>query len=348
MFAQFEFPELQRLRKRPFSYSSDWCGSETPRPPKRQQQLPPSPSTLGHSPDRVSRPSHPQDLPLTPPEPSRFSEKREFDDNNPAPNSPNKRRIEEWLRSTRSRRKSCPPRLELKVPDSDKGQPTLTRKGSCPLPPETSNPDRGNGLRRLIELLQDMSQSQQQSQKQSLRASSIASSRNARSITSHPDYQSVLRNNCIHINHIREKIPPELREFLNSSIIKQRSEPLTPGAITEAVQTTIEIRVRVRVQGLQTHIQQVSLKHYGATRPRYQDFLKAAVSQALVVPKAPRRCARVVDVLVVARPVRHSYPMLPISCQKLSGTIIISVKLGCVSETVSDCGVRFTGTHSSR
>ncbi|KAK1093105.1 hypothetical protein LTR48_003005 [Friedmanniomyces endolithicus] len=234
MFAQFEFPELQRLRKRPFSHSSDGCGPETPRPPKRQQQLPPSPSTLGHSLDRVSRPSHPQDLPLTPPEPSRFSEKREFGDDNPAPNSPNKRRIEEWLSSTRSRRKSCPPRLELKVPDSDKGQPTLARK-------ETSGPDRGNGLRPLIELLQDMSQSQQQSQTQSFGAGSVASGRNARSVTSHPDYRSVLRNNCIHIDHTGKKIPPELREFLDSSIIKQRSEPLTPEAIAEAVQTAIEI-----------------------------------------------------------------------------------------------------------
>ncbi|KAK0951679.1 hypothetical protein LTS16_026040 [Friedmanniomyces endolithicus] len=86
-----------------------------------------------------------------------------------------------------------------------------------------------------------MSQSQQQSQKQSFGAGSVTSGRNARSVTSHPDYRSVLRNNCIHIDHTGKKIPPELREFLDSSIIKQKSEPLTPEAIAEAVQTAIEI-----------------------------------------------------------------------------------------------------------
>ncbi|KAK0887583.1 hypothetical protein LTR02_017097 [Friedmanniomyces endolithicus] len=86
-----------------------------------------------------------------------------------------------------------------------------------------------------------MSQSQQQSQKQSFGAGSITSGRNARSVTYHPDHRSILRNNRRHIDHTGKKIPPELREFLDSSILKQQSEPLTPEAIAEAVQTAIEI-----------------------------------------------------------------------------------------------------------
>ncbi|KAK0263591.1 hypothetical protein LTR35_017520 [Friedmanniomyces endolithicus] len=241
MSPQGEYPELERLRKRSLPHSFDGCDSENPRPPKRHQQLPPTPSTPSHSLDRFFRPSPPEDVPLKPPEPSQFSKKRRFEDDNPAPNPQNKRRVEDWLRSTRPRRKSCPARLELKVPDSDKGQRTLARSDSCPPRPQTSDPDPGNGQRPLLEVLQEMSQSQQQSQKQSCGAGSITSGRNARSVTYHPDYRSTLRNNRIHIDHTGKKIPPELREVLDSSILKQQSEPLTAEAIAEAVQTAIEI-----------------------------------------------------------------------------------------------------------
>ncbi|KAI4169336.1 MAG: hypothetical protein LQ346_008974 [Caloplaca aetnensis] len=72
-------------------------------------------------------------------------------------------------------------------------------------------------------------------------AGSSTSGRNARSVTSHPDYRSTLRNNGIYIDHTGVKIPQELREFLDSNILKQQSDPLTPDAIAEAVNTAIEI-----------------------------------------------------------------------------------------------------------
>ena len=239
MHPLIECPKFERLHKRSFSHSFDECDSKSLRPAKRHQQLPPTPRTSSHSLDKVTRPSRPQDAPLTLPESSQFSRKRKFEDHNPAPNTRNKRRIEDWLQSTRSRRKSCPPRVELKDRDTDKGQYASARRHSCPPRPEISEPDAVKGQRPLLEVLQEMSQSQ--SQKQSFGAGSVTSGRNARSVTSHPDYRSILRNNGIYIDHTGAKIPQELREFLDSSILKQQSDPLTPEAIAEAVNTATEI-----------------------------------------------------------------------------------------------------------
>ncbi|KAK5117594.1 hypothetical protein LTR62_005016 [Meristemomyces frigidus] len=205
-----EVSEPERLHKRSFSHSSDRCDSKSPPLPKRHQQLP-IPSTPGHS------------LELSP------------------KYTGIKGRVEDWLQSTRSRRKSCPARLEGKDPDFQKLQRTLARSDSCPSQPETSNADAGDGQRPLLEVLREMSRSRQQSQKQSFGASSITSGHNARSVTGNPDYRSVLRNNGIHMDHTGKKIPPELQSFLDSSIFKPRSEPLTPEAIVDAVQTAMEI-----------------------------------------------------------------------------------------------------------
>ena len=222
----------------------DQCDYESLRPTKHRQQLPPSPPTSSHSPDKVPRLSHPQNAPLTSQEPLQSPKKRRWEEDNCAPYSDSKkRRIEDWIRSTRSRRENCPPRIELKDPVTEKGQYASAPRDSCPPRLETNDLDAGRGSRPLLEVLQEMSQSQSQSQsqKQSLGAGSVTSGRNARSTTSHLDYRSILRNNCVHIDHTGERIPPELRAFLDSSIIKQQSEPLSPEAIAEAVKAAIEI-----------------------------------------------------------------------------------------------------------
>ncbi|KAL8900922.1 MAG: hypothetical protein Q9207_005455 [Kuettlingeria erythrocarpa] len=197
MHFHIECPEFNQHLKRSFSGFFDGRDSDSLQPSKRHEQLPPTLLTPRYSLDKLPPPSCPQEAPLTPPESSRSLRKRKFEDNHSALNTPTKRRIGDWLRSTR---------------------------------PQISDPD---AQRPLLDVLQEMSQG--------AGAGSSTSGRNARSVTSHPDYRSTLRNNGVYIDHTGAKIPQELREFLDSSILKQQSDPLTPDAIAEAVKTAIEI-----------------------------------------------------------------------------------------------------------
>ena len=236
MFPQVDYAELQRLLKRRRSHSFDGCDSESLPSPKRRQQRPPTTSTPGPLLNKVSRPSRPQAALLTPPESSKFSRKRKFEDENPVPKPPNKR-IEEWLQSTRTRRKSCPPGGELEDTDTKKGQYDSAGRRSCPPRPEFEDPDPNNRQRPLLEVLQEMSQSQ----KQSFGAASVASGRSSRPSTSHADYRKILRNNGILIDHTGKKIPKELRCFLESHVLKERPSKLSAEAIAGVVETVIRI-----------------------------------------------------------------------------------------------------------
>lgn len=237
MHSQVDSTELQRLLKRHRSPSLDRCDSGSPPPAKRRQQRLATTPTPRPSLDEVSRPSRPQAAPLTPPESSKFSRKRKFEDENPVPKPPNKRRIKEWLRSTRSRRKSCPPGGELEDTDTEKEQYDSAGRRSCPPRLEFEAPDPSNRQRPLLEVLQEMSQSQ----KQSFGAASIASGRSSRPPTSHADYRKILRNNGILIDHKGNKIPKELRDFLESHILKERPSRLSAEAIAGVVETAIRI-----------------------------------------------------------------------------------------------------------
>ncbi|KAL8989245.1 MAG: hypothetical protein Q9177_001828 [Variospora cf. flavescens] len=236
MHSYIECPEFKPVVKRSFSRSFDGRDPDSLHPTKRHQQLPPTLLIPRHSLDKVPRPSCPQAAPLTPPESSPFLRKRKFENENSALNTPTKRRIEDWLWSTCPRRGSCPPRAGLSDPDAHtgRGRYASTRSKSYPPKPEIGYPD---DQRPLLEVLQEMSQTQ----KQTFAAGSSTSGRNARSLTSHPEYRSTLRNNGIYIDHTGAKIPQELREFLDSSILKQQSDPLTPDAIADAVETATEI-----------------------------------------------------------------------------------------------------------
>ncbi|KAF2802970.1 uncharacterized protein BDZ99DRAFT_576541 [Mytilinidion resinicola] len=59
--------------------------------------------------------------------------------------------------------------------------------------------------------------------------------------TSHIDYRKTLRNNGVLFDRTGEKIPPELRSFLDSYILQERSTNLSPEAIADAVQTTVDV-----------------------------------------------------------------------------------------------------------
>lgn len=117
--------------------------------------------------------------------------------------------------------------IEAQSPYAEKGQWPFARRSSCPTRPASSDleigdPWAGEG-------------------QQSFSAESATSRRVARSSTSHPDYRSILRNNSIYIDYTGAKIPQELREFLNSNILKPPSDPLADGAIDEAVKTATEL-----------------------------------------------------------------------------------------------------------
>ncbi|KAL9037058.1 MAG: hypothetical protein Q9214_005863, partial [Letrouitia sp. 1 TL-2023] len=80
-----------------------------------------------------------------------------------------------------------------------------------------------------------------QSQRQSAGGGSVASGRSSRPSTSYADYRKILRNNGIEIDDIGEKIPADLRRFLDAHILKERSSKLSPEAISAAVETAISM-----------------------------------------------------------------------------------------------------------
>ncbi|MCJ1449593.1 MAG: hypothetical protein MMC23_010115 [Stictis urceolatum] len=245
MSPHIESSKGERPLKRARSF--DGCDFESLRPIKRNKQLPPTTPPPSLPLDKDPRPRHPSAVaPLTPPGSSQASRKRKFEGGNSASSSLNKRRVEDWLQIKRTRRNSYPPRLELNDSDSDTatatGQRPRARRDSCPpqlesCDQELRDQDAGKGQRPLLEVLQEMSQSQ----RQSFGPGSATSGRNPRSVTTHPDYRSILRNNNIYMDRTGVKIPQELREFLDSSILKQQSSPLTPEEIAEAVNTATDI-----------------------------------------------------------------------------------------------------------
>ena len=217
-------PEPQRPLKRSFVPSLDGSDSESLRPTKRLQQLPPTPPTASHSLDKDSRPSCSQAIPPLLSEPSWPSRKHTCADVDPAFNLvPKRRRLEGWLE---------------KVPESP---PIPTRTSSCPPRLENGNLpktiDIGEGQQVSFDVLQEVSQSQ----RQSFGPGSVVSSRSSRPSTSHGDYRKTLRNNGICIDHIGDRIPLELRTFLDTHILKERSSKLSLEAIAEAVDTAIRI-----------------------------------------------------------------------------------------------------------
>ncbi|KAL8700839.1 MAG: hypothetical protein Q9201_005232 [Fulgogasparrea decipioides] len=208
--------------KRSFVPPLDGTDSESLQPTKRQQQLPPTPPTPSHSLDKISRPSCSQAVPPSSPEPSRLSKKRAFADADPGSNPVlTKSRVEGWLE---------------KVPES----PPI-RVSSCPPKVENSNPPKtvgiGGGQRLSFDVLQELSQSH----RQSFGPGSVGSGRSSRPATSQADYRKILRNNGVCIDHTGDKIPPELRTFLDTYILKERSLKLSPEAIAGAVDTAIRI-----------------------------------------------------------------------------------------------------------
>ena len=216
-----EDPGPQRPLKRSLGESE----SECPRPTKRQQ-LPQGPPTPDYSLDKASQPGGLWAIPPAPPDVPRLSKRiREVVHPTCCP-APKKRRVEDWLaKSPPARATSCPPRLEGSGPHVtfDPGQ-------------QAEQGEEGEEQRPLLEALQEMSQS-----RQSFEGGSVASGRSSRPATSHADYRKTLYNNGIFIDHTGEKIPPELRRFLDSDILKERSTHLPPEAIAEAVKTAVEI-----------------------------------------------------------------------------------------------------------
>lgn len=136
-----------------------------------------------------------------------------------------KQRVEGWLKEVETKRAtSCPPRLEE----------TVIPVGSDPK-------KRGEQQRPLLQFLQEMSQSQK-SQTQSLGGGSgTASSRSERLGTSNALYRQTLRNNGVYIDYVGSEISQELRTFLRSHILKERSSKLSPEVIARAVKKALDI-----------------------------------------------------------------------------------------------------------
>ena len=219
MHLEIKCPRPQRPLKR----SLDPSNSAAPRPNKRQH-VPANPPTPDYS---LGQPSV---LQTAPPTPLNLPGLLKASCKDTAPTwsrVPQENRIENWLaRTTPHRANSCPPQFGGSDPHviSDPG----------------IQAEQGEGVeeqRPLLEVLQEMSQTN----KQSIGGGSVASGRSSRPATSHTDYRKILRNNGVIFDHTGTMIPPELRSFLDSSILTERSTKLSPETIADAVQTAVDI-----------------------------------------------------------------------------------------------------------
>ena len=193
----------------------------TPQPTKRRH-VPANPPTPDYSLDQPSL----QTASPIPPEYPRLS-KTSHEDTTPVWSRIHENSIDNWLAGiTPHRAKSCPPRFE----GSD---PHVTSNSS-------KQAEQGEGAeeqRPLLDVLQEMSQTN----KQTIGGSSVVSDRSSRPTTSHADYRGTLRNNGVILDHTGAMIPSELRSFLDSKILTERSMKLLPEAIADAVQTALNI-----------------------------------------------------------------------------------------------------------
>ena len=217
MHPHIESPQIERSLKRFF----DECDSKS-LPPAKRHQLPPTPPTPSHSFDKVSRRNYSQAVSPSPPEPSRTLKKRALVNIDPTSQPPPKKsRLEGWLeeisRTPSIRASSCPPQLE----NSNLLQTV----------------EINHGQQLSFDVVHEMSLSE----RQSIGAGSVASGRSSRLSTSHPDYRKILRNNGIKIDDIGEKIPSDLRRFLDEHILRERSSQVSLEAIDAAVETAISM-----------------------------------------------------------------------------------------------------------
>ncbi|KAL8799653.1 MAG: hypothetical protein Q9182_005723 [Xanthomendoza sp. 2 TL-2023] len=247
MLLNIESPEPQNPLKRVFEEcdSSSW-------PPTKRQQIQSTPLTPDDSLDKAAQPSPLQPVSLAPdaPRPLKRIHEESFPSSLPPskrtraeaapPNfSPPKqqRRIEEWLADTSppwttsftlTRTTSCPPRLEACIPHTNFEQSGKSIKA-------TQVEERRGSEEQLplLEALQKMSQLQ--------RVVSTTSGRSSRLATSDPGYRGVLLNNGLRLDHTGKAIPPELRSFLDASILRERNEKLDQKEIDAAIEVAVDI-----------------------------------------------------------------------------------------------------------
>ena len=123
--------------------------------------------------------------------------------------------------SESSSREAAPAWIQSSRVDNWLDETTPYRARSCPLQFDgsdlhvVSDPEQ----RPLLEVLQEMS----------------------RPTTSQTNYRKTLRNNGVIMDHTAAMIPPQLRSFLDLKILKERSTRLSSQAITDAMQTAIDI-----------------------------------------------------------------------------------------------------------
>ncbi|KAB8356554.1 hypothetical protein FH972_024136 [Carpinus fangiana] len=179
-----------------------------------------------------------------------------------------KRRIDNWLNDLRPlRMTSCPPKLE----DSNSGAEV-------------------EGQRPLLEVLREMSQLRQQNGPATELPS--GSPQTSRTRPSDPKYRGILKHNGVSIDRTAEKIPPELRSFLDLSILKERSA-LPPDAIAKVVELagfitdSVEVSISRLLHTVMVPVQRFDVGDGGNT-PWYRNNLPKSkgFTAALAQPRA--------------------------------------------------------------
>lgn len=93
----------------------------------------------------------------------------------------------------------------------------------------------------LHEVPQSPSLNMSQPQGQSFDGKSVSSTQSSKLTTSKAMYRGILRNNGIRIDHTGEKIPEDLRKFVDMDILKERGSKLSVEDLAATVDTAVNI-----------------------------------------------------------------------------------------------------------
>lgn len=209
--------------KRPLERARELEDSDVERAPTSKCHRLPNPSTSDHRLDRtLASPS------IAPTQPnSADSLKRFLEEIDPDCASASKRPIHNWLETVPAihRTKSAPAR------------PT----GQRALASADSDDSRHLFLEPFQRIPQSPSLDMPQSQGQSFGGTSVASGQSSRPNTSSSIYRSILQNNGVRIDHTGDEIPKELRELVDTEILKRRTSKISPEEVSTTTKTAINI-----------------------------------------------------------------------------------------------------------
>ncbi|KAL9584224.1 MAG: hypothetical protein Q9212_002253 [Teloschistes hypoglaucus] len=272
MSLDIQSPTPARLLKRSLD---DYCAPESP---IKRVRLPPTPATAGDSIDKPL-PPNPQSNAPTPPPTTQSNTQSPYGPDAVC-ESPHTLRICDWLATVPlPRPNSVPPHHRGSAPPNFANTESLI--------------DWADYQKPTFAAMQQMSALHGES----VGKGSDSTNRSSRLGTDNPRYLRILHVNRVRIDLTGEKIPKELRSFIDTHILKQRLSQLSPIEVAEVVECVLGIANNVEndvynlVNTPMFPIRRLGMRR-GGNMPWYNDGLpKGTLSTTpLSIPKPDIHC----------------------------------------------------------